>query len=416
MTGIAARSRSELSTGIIGSSEQVRPVGSSQCNVMLDSRGGHVSAHDEYALSIDLVTKVAEPLGEASLADFGLLERTNLQSWVESYPEMLGPDLIVITTELDQWELRDQKVSDRLDVLMLDASGHLLVAELKRGEATDTADLQALKYAAFCANLTVKDVIEEYARYRGIADEEALAAIVEHAPSLEENELGSVRVRLVASAFGASVSSVVLWLNELGLDIGCVQFTARLVAETRLVLSVRRVLPPPLAGDYLVRRRRREAVEEQREATKRRPQTVAFLNEHGAVAQGTVVTLRPEAFNEEQRPSVEGELAQDPASGRAIWTGKASRRALLWERDGEESSPSAIVWNLLQGLGFTPSGIHGPLYWQLPNGRSLWEEALALEEAPGADENPASPLTDDVSPSTPPSGPSATDGQLESPS
>lgn len=58
------------------------------------------------------MTKVAEPIAEASLADFGLLERANLQAWVESYPEMLGSDLIVITTELDQWEARRRVSTD----------------------------------------------------------------------------------------------------------------------------------------------------------------------------------------------------------------------------------------------------------------------------------------------------------------
>ena len=46
---------------------------------------------------------------------------------------------------LDQWELRAQRVEDRLDVLFLDSDGAPVVAELKRGEAPDTVDLQALK-------------------------------------------------------------------------------------------------------------------------------------------------------------------------------------------------------------------------------------------------------------------------------
>jgi hypothetical protein len=145
----------------------------------------------------------------------------------------------------------------------------LLVAELKRGATADTTDLQALKYAAYCANLTVDDVIEMHARYTKVDDAAARSAVLEHAPSLEDTELGPVRVCLLAADFGPSVSSVVLWLNEIGLDMSCVQLVARKVDDGHAVLSVRQVLPPPQAKDYLVRRRRRSEVEEQREAKQR---------------------------------------------------------------------------------------------------------------------------------------------------
>jgi hypothetical protein len=105
----------------------LRPVGQS-----LDAQ---MTGTDEYALLIDLHSQEAGPIGESSLAELKLLERQNLQSWVEAYPEMVGGDLMLITTEFDQWELRERHVPDRLDVLMLDKDGDLLVAELKRGEA-----------------------------------------------------------------------------------------------------------------------------------------------------------------------------------------------------------------------------------------------------------------------------------------
>lgn len=75
-----------------------------------------------------------------------------------------------------------------------------------------------------------------------------------------------MRVSLPAAGFGPSVSSVVLWLNDIGLDIACVQLVVSRVDEGRAVLSTQQVLPPPQAKDYLVRRRRRDEVEEQREA------------------------------------------------------------------------------------------------------------------------------------------------------
>ena len=64
-------------------------------------------------------------------------ERWDLQRWIEDYPEIVGPDLLVVTTEFDRWELGSDRVRDRLDVLFLDSTGSLVVAELKRGEAPD---------------------------------------------------------------------------------------------------------------------------------------------------------------------------------------------------------------------------------------------------------------------------------------
>ncbi|HWF31074.1 MAG TPA: hypothetical protein VG188_00765, partial [Solirubrobacteraceae bacterium] len=145
-------------------------------------------------------------------------------------------------------------------------------------------------------------------------------------------------------------------------------------------LSTRQVLPPPQAKDFLVRRRRRDEAEEKREATKKKRQTVALLNDHRAVLPGTRLELVAEKFPDEQQHAIEATLEKDPSYGRATWTGKSSRKALRWEYDQKEYSPSLIIWRLLDGLGFQPTGVHGPWFWALPSGRSLWEEAELLED------------------------------------
>ena len=203
---------------------------------------------------MDLDTGKAEPLAEMTLESAGLRERDDLQRWVAERPEIVASGLWLVTTEFDRWELRERRVLDRLDVLFLDTSGSLVVGELKRDAASDTAELQALKYAAYCSSLTVDEVIEEYARYHNLDDVQAREQIFEHAPSLEDDELGPVRVRLVAGGFGPSVTSVVLWLRDHDIDIGCVQITARRHSEKGAVVSARQLIPLPEAEDYLVRR------------------------------------------------------------------------------------------------------------------------------------------------------------------
>lgn len=318
------------------------------------------------------------------MADIGIQERADLQSWVEANPEMVGPDLLVITTEFDQWELAQQKVADRLDVLFLDSDGRLLVAELKRGEAPDITDLQALKYAAYCSTLTTADVCDEYARYHEVSSEGARESVIGHAPALEEDEPGSMRVRLLAARFGPAVTSVVLWLNETGVDIGCIEVRVRKVSETTATLTARQTLPPPEAADYLVRRRRREAVEEQKAASTRRRNSVTVLIEHEAIEPGTVLTLSLDAFGEEYRARIENEIEKDARYAKAVWTGEGLRKALRWEFDGGSYSASGLVWTILDRLGFSPGSVPGPVFWLLPNGRSLYDESVYVTDGSAA--------------------------------
>lgn len=338
-------------------------------------------AQHELSFSVDLAQFDAEPMQEVSLAEAGIRERADLQRWIESYPEIVGRDLLLITTEFDQWQLRDRRVPDRLDVLFLDSSGSLLVAELKRDVAPDTTELQALKYAAYCSQLTVPDVTEQYARHHGVASEEARAALLEHAPALAAQELGPIRVRLVANGFGPSVTHVVLFLIDHGLDIGCIEVTARRHGASHVVLTSRQILPPPAAEDYLVKRRRREQEEEVREATARRRNSVTVLDEAAAIPAGTDLQLNRDAFTPDQRARFEQQAGISAGYATARWTGRGIREALRWNHDGELYSCSGLIWKILTELGFSPGSVPGPDYWLAPSGRTLYYEAVAVEDA-----------------------------------
>ena len=328
---------------------------------------------------------------KVNLSDVGIKERADLQRWVEAYPEMVERNLLLITTEFDQWQIRDRKVSDRLDVLFLDSAGQLLVAELKRDEAHDTTELQALKYAAYCSQLTIPDIVEQYSRYQDVSAEIARETIIDHAPALADRELGPVRVRIVAGSFGPSVTHVVLWLHDLGLDIGCIQVSARRYGEQSAVLTSRQILPPPAAEDYLVRRRRREAEEEEREATTRRRNSVAVLTEANVLAPGDTVSLNLDAFTPEQRAAVEREIDAAPDFASAEWTVEGIRKALRWRYDGSVYSCSGLVWKMLDDLNFNPGSLPGPDYWLLASGETLYQRSCAIEDATSTKGSGASP-------------------------
>ena len=215
------------------------------------------------SLLVDLDSQEATQMQEMTLASAGLRERDHLQRWVTEYPQLIGPGLLLVTTEFDRWEVRDHKVADRLDALFLDTTGSPVVVEFKRDRATDTVELQALKYAAYCSQLTLDELAEEYARTHDASKEDGRQQLLEHSPAIDEAGLQSVKVLLVAGGFGPAVTSVVLWLREYGVDIGCVEVSARAVpGGHQAVLGARQILPLPEAEDYLVRRRRKEQEED----------------------------------------------------------------------------------------------------------------------------------------------------------
>ena len=333
----------------------------------------------ETVLVVDLATGESSTLAEATLQQVGLQERRDLQRWITRHPDLVGEGLLLITSEFDRWELREQRVDDRLDVLFLDSEGCLVVAELKRDRASDTTDLQALKYAAFCSTLTVDDVVEEFVRFHAADETAGRDAVLSHAPHIEEEGLGGTKIRLVAGDFGPSVTSVVLWLRDFGLDIGCVQVTARLLDGERATITARQLLPLPVAEDYTVRRRRREQEQDERVRSSRGSSSIQVLANAGLLEAGTELRLGLDAITSSWRPAVEHLLEAQPSAGVAEWTGDLSARSIRWRLDGELYSLTGLTKTVLLMAGVEPpEALPGPDYWLLPDGRPMYKASVEL--------------------------------------
>jgi RecB family endonuclease NucS len=79
-----------------------------------------------------------------------LLEH-HLEDWIADKPEILGETLLIIGRQIIIPE-----VKDRLDLLALDPNGNAVVIELKRGPMSDPIDMQALRYASYLSNGSLK--------------------------------------------------------------------------------------------------------------------------------------------------------------------------------------------------------------------------------------------------------------------
>ena len=127
---------------------------------------------DELVFTVDGAGAIAA--APVNLSEAGLREREHLQEWVVKNPQIVGSDALVITTEFDRWESRSGSERDRLDVLALDSSGHLVVTELKRDQAPDTVALQSIKYAAMASRFDKELLADAYAEFLRKTGQESL--------------------------------------------------------------------------------------------------------------------------------------------------------------------------------------------------------------------------------------------------
>ncbi len=201
-------------------------------------------------------------LAQTTFGQEGVLERADLQRMLRDQPEALEEKLLIIAEEFGDW--RDS--NRRIDLLGLDASGRLVVIELKRGETGGHMDLQAIRYAAMVANMTNEKAIETYqnylderARERGETEEadDAETLIREHLETESEAPLiltETPRIILASENFGKELTTCVMWLNEswlraAGQEIKCIRLQPHR-SENDILIETSVVIPLPEASEY----------------------------------------------------------------------------------------------------------------------------------------------------------------------
>jgi hypothetical protein len=205
-------------------------------------------------ISYNKKDKKVSPLTETEFKGYGIMERQDIESWVEDMPEILGEDFYIITTEYDKFD----KTDERLDILAIDREGSLSIIELKRASSGKYADLQAIKYASYCSTLTLKQIIEinvEYLSKKGteISHEEARNKIMNFISNFEFEELdGKPRIILVAAEYTPEVTATVLWLRKFELDISCVKFKPYIFNADTVVFESSIIIPLPEAKDFQI--------------------------------------------------------------------------------------------------------------------------------------------------------------------
>lgn len=320
----------------------------------------------------------AEAVG---LNDLGLRERSDLQEWVRLNPEILGEDVLILTFEFSAWKSRAGVESDRLDLLGLDSSGRLVVAELKRGIAPDTVEMQAIKYAAYASRFTAESLAQAHAAYLSkvsgerVSADEAIAALEEHVDGeIDPELLRRPRIVLLASGFPEQVKAAAVWLSEMGVDVSLVQFGAYRT-EHDVIMTVSQLWPLPEVEDFTVSPRVQDIREvEARSSGQRETRSVIRIVEGELLEDGTELTFNVAQVRSSAQDEMREWLAADPTRGQAVWRND-SRTPLQWRVDGSEWSPTGLAKELVRQATGRKIRINGPRSWAGPEGVTLSELA-----------------------------------------
>lgn len=197
---------------------------------------------------LDAEGKQLIPLTPKSFGDLGVMERFDIQEWIEKTPSILGQELLMIAKELPL------SSGIRLDLLAIDKQADLVIIELKRGESGRHVEWQAIKYASYCSNFSPDDIFTHYAKFLRSDTDEAQLRIEEFIHEELDNLNQSQQILLVAREYHPDVVSAVLWLRDYGVEIKCIRLRPYVDNDGDLFIIPDVIIPLPEAEDYLERR------------------------------------------------------------------------------------------------------------------------------------------------------------------
>lgn len=215
-----------------------------------------------------------EAIPGTSFVQENIKEDPDLRHILRAQPEVIEDGLFILSEEYSRW----QESGRSIDLLGLDSDGRLVVIELKRTSTGDHAELQAIRYAAMVANITLERAIEDHRAYmeKWRIQGDAAERIQQHLANTESEAIDTERPRiiLVSGGFSTELTTSVLWLNDsYGLDIKCIRLQLYRSSPEELLVETNQVIPLPESADYQVRFRDREnEVRRQRSTSSQRVQ------------------------------------------------------------------------------------------------------------------------------------------------
>lgn len=301
------------------------------------------------------------------------LERQHLQPLLRDNPESLDAELFIVTEEFNDWE----GSARRVDLLGLDKEGNLIVIELKRVEEGGHIELQSIRYAAMLSAMDFEAVVRAHEAFLSRQDKDPAGArqALRDFLELDENEDAAIsnapRIVLVAPSFSREITTTVMWLNDQGLNIRCVEANLYKL-DGNLYLDIDQIIPLPSASDYQIKIREKVIKAEREASIKRRARTIDLLIAHGVLTPGTKLHLI--------QPPRPGLNIPDESAKHATFYNK-SNQGVKWDYDGNTYSLSGLCRVICETFGgdVGSGAFPGPEFWAIEGDVvSLFERANSL--------------------------------------
>ena len=330
---------------------------------------------------LEIAEGTAKAMTRRKLEEREFEERRDLQEWVVDQPQVLGDDVMIVATQYTGWQTSTGITArDEADVIGIDSSGQLVIAELKRASADKQdrhAELQAIKYAALASNFSEATLIEahvDWMRTRGeqMSEDEARKLLKSHTGNhFNPNCWRKPRIVLLAESFAPVLLEAVEWLAEFGIEITLMRH--QLYASSRQsseadVLVVSQAYPVPSGATQPPARQgpRAEAAS-------------VVLCRRNAFPKGLPLKLAPK-IRRDLIPRIEELLVDNPAMATGKWIGDQANSVILWDHEGPERNASNAPKEIVTEIGLKDEigrlNTNGTEWWRTAVGdRTLAEVA-----------------------------------------
>lgn len=321
-----------------------------------------------------------KPVKPSTFSEVQMRERQELQALLRDNSDVITPDILIFAEEFSNW----QESLRRVDLLGLDKDANLIVIELKRVEEGGHMELQAIRYAAMLSGLDFEGVVTAYEKLlskteisqkRGIMPAEAKQHLLEFLETSNSEEVtinSSPRIFLLSPSFSKEITTTVLWLNDRGLDIRCLEANPYQI-ENGLYLNVEQVIPLPSADSYVVQQREKATKIERQVTSQRKEQTIVTLMANGILRADMRLHLI-------EGPRVELSQIEE----RAKYATFIDKKEIRWDFDGNIYTISDLCRAICEQFGgdVGAGSFRGPKYWSIEGDSiSLMEKVRSLEQS-----------------------------------
>jgi hypothetical protein len=142
-----------------------------------------------------------------NLKQEGRTEPYDLEPWLESNPEIIGADIVIIGRQV-------MSKSGPIDLLGIDKDGNLIIIELKRDKLPREALAQAIDYASDVSEWSIEKIAEVCSTYSKKPLDDVLN---ERFPDIDLENINintAQRIVLIGFSVESSLERMIEWLSD----------------------------------------------------------------------------------------------------------------------------------------------------------------------------------------------------------